>query len=186
MTRSRKLGVLVTLAGFGMVMMAAPSCSKDSTPAKMTLYDTLGGTTKMSDPANSGTQIEKGRLAIRSVVDSAIYVIAADSRINGYFTVLLGEVGSGNTSGFTALSKNLTDFFCVATGAKDFSYTGKSMTDAHNPATNSRMAMKADSTDFDSFVSDIVTAAQKNSVSNDVIGRLGTIIYSVEGAVVQR
>ena len=173
--------------GVGVVMLAMGSCSKkDSTPAKTTLYDTLGGTTKVSDPANSGTQIEKGRLAIRSVVDSAIYVIAGDSKINGYFTVLLTEVQAGNTSGFTELSKNLTDFFCVATGAKDFSYTGKSMTDAHNPATNSRMNGKADSTDFDNFVVDVVAGAQQNSVPNTIIARLGTIIYSVEGQVVQK
>jgi hypothetical protein len=140
----------------------------------------------VADPANSGATIEKGRLGLRSVVDSAIYVIAGDSKINSYFMVLLSEVTAGNTSGFTALSKNLTDFFCVATGAKNFSYSGKSMTDAHNPATNSRMNGKADSADFDQFVADVVVAAKKNGLSDQLIGQVGKVIYSVEVQVVQK
>jgi hypothetical protein len=129
--------------------------------------------------------IEKGRLGLRSVVDSAIFVIAGDANINGHFKVLLAEVTAGNTSGFTVLSKNLTDFFCVATGAKDYSYTGKSMVDAHNPATNPRMNGKATNSDFDSFVADVVTAAQKNGLSNQLIGQVGVVINSVRTQVVQ-
>lgn len=186
MRRSSKLMFVVMAAGIGISVMSLGSCSKDSAPGKMSLYDSLGGTTKVSDPANMGTTIEKGRLGLRSVVDSAIFVIAADGKINKYFTTLLGEVGSGNTSGFTALSKNLTDFFCVATGAKNFTYSGKNMHDAHDPATNPRMNGKADSTDFDNFVADVVTAAQKNGLSNQLIGQVGVVIYSIEGVVVQK
>jgi len=162
------------------------SCSKDSSPARQTLYDSLGGTTKVSDPANSGQMIEKGRLGLRSVVDSAIFVIAADNSINGYFQTLLTEVGNSNFTGFTALSKNLTDFFCVATGAKNFSYSGKNMHDAHDPATNSRMNGKVDSDDFNQFVADVVIAAQKNGLSNQLIGQVGVVINSVKSQVVQR
>ena len=140
----------------------------------------------MADPANSGAKIEAGRLAVRSVVDSAIFVIAGDDSINSYFTVLLGEVGSGNTSGFSALSKNLTDFICVNIGAKDFTYTGKSMTDAHNPATNSRISKKVDSGDFGEFINDVVIAAQKNHVPSNLINSLGGVLVSVEAQVVQR
>ncbi len=50
---------------------------------------------------------------------------------------------------------------CVGTGAKDFSYTGKTMTAAHNPATNSRINNTIDSADFNEFVGDVVIAAQK-------------------------
>ena len=53
-------------------------------------------------------------------MDSAIFVIAADSKSNTYFQTLLTEVGNSNFTGFTTLSKNLTDFFCVATGARNF------------------------------------------------------------------
>jgi hypothetical protein len=182
---SSKLTLFSAILGLGFVAVIMPSCSKDSAP-KMTLYDSLGGTKMVSDPANSGQMIEKGRLGLRSVVDSAIYVIAADSKINGFFTVLLAEVTAGNTSGFTALSKNLTDFFCVATGARNFSYGGKSMVAAHDPATNTRMNGKAASADFDNFVADVVTAAQKNGLSNQLIGQVGTVIYSVESQVVQK
>src|SRR5215469_10239892 len=84
------------------------SCSKNnsSSSSKPTLYDSLGGTAMVSDPANPGTMIEKGRLGIRSVVDSAVFVIAADNKLNVYFTVLLNEISMGNKSGFMALSKN--------------------------------------------------------------------------------
>lgn len=185
--RKKTVVVFAAILGLGFSVALMPACSKSkSTPAKMTLYDSLGGTAMVSDPAHPGTMIEKGRLGLRSVVDSAIFVIAGDTKINGYFQVLLAEVTAGNTSGFMALSKNLTDFFCVATGAKNFSYSGKSMTAAHDPATNSRITMKVDSADFDQFVADVVTAAQKNGLSNQLIGQVGTVIYSVEGAVVQR
>ncbi|MBS1593986.1 MAG: group 1 truncated hemoglobin [Bacteroidetes bacterium] len=163
------------------------SCKKnDNTTAAMTLYDSLGGTTMVNDPANPGTMIEKGRLGIRSVVDSTIFVIAADTAINGFFTVLLTEVTSGNTSGLTALSKNLTDFFCVATGAQHYTYTGKSMTAAHDPAQNSRMNGKADSHDFDVFVNDLVTGATKCGLSSQLIGQVGRVVNTTRSQVVQQ
>ena len=138
------------------------------------------------DPANAGQKIEAGRLGIRQVVDSAIFIIAGDAQINGYFTVLLSEVGSGNLSGYQALSKNLTDFVCVATGAKDFSYTGKTMTAAHNPTTNSRISMTVDSADFNEFVKDVAASATKLGVPSNLIASLGALLYTVESQVVQR
>jgi hypothetical protein len=103
--------------------MLIQSCSKSSnvvTPPKIgnTLYDSLGGTALAADPTHAGAMIETGRLGIRNVIDSTIFVIAADSRINGHFTVLLSEVTKGNLSGFTDLSENLTTFVAGATGAK--------------------------------------------------------------------
>ena len=151
----------------------------------MTLYDSLGGTALVADPANPGAMIEKGRLGIRSVVDSTIFVVAGDTAINGFFKVLLAEVTSGNTSGYEALSNNLTDFFCVATGAKDFSYGGKSMVDAHNPATNSRISGKVGSDDFGHFVSDLVQGAMKNGLPQPLINRVGAIVATVQSQVVQ-
>jgi hypothetical protein len=165
------------------------SCKKDSEPSKtttMTLYDSLGGTTMVKDPANADVMIETGRLGIRSVVDSTIFVIAADTAINQYFTVLLAEVTSGNTSGFSALSKTLTDFVCVGTGAKNFTYAGKSMVDAHDPAKNSRMSMKANNAAFDAFVADLVKGAKKNGLSDMLIGQVGAVVSSLRTQVVQR
>jgi len=179
---------LFTAMASGLVMglCCTSACKKSSTSPAKTLYDTLGSATLVSDPSNPGTTIEKGRLGIRSVVDSTIFVIAADSRINGHFTVLLTEVTGGNLTGFEALSKNLTDFFCVATGAKDFTYGGLSMVAAHNPATNPRMNGKADSSDFNAFVSDLVAGAQQCGLSTPVIGRVGDIVGTLEGQVVQQ
>lgn len=170
------------------VTFSTSSCKKkdNNNNMTMTLYDSLGGTAMVADPSNSGQMIEKGRLGIRSVVDSAIFVIAADTAINGYFTVLLAEVTSGNTSGFTTLSKNLTDFFCVATGAKDFTYAGKNMVDAHNPATNPRISKKVASDDFTEFINDVGISAQKNNIPSYLTARLVTVMNSVMTQVVQQ
>ena len=170
-----------------LLLTTMPSCKKTETPATVsgpTLYDSLGGTTMVADPANAGAMIEQGRLNIRSVVDSTIFVIAADNQINGYFKVLLNEVTSGNTSGYVALTNNLTDFFCVATGAKDFTYGGKSMSDAHNPNYNPRITGVVTTAAFNQFVNDLVTGATKNSVPSNLIGSVGKVVGTVEGQVV--
>lgn len=164
-----------------------PSCKKkDSSTVTMTLYDSLGGTTMVADPSNSGQMIEKGRLGLRSVVDSTIFIIAADTSLNKFFPVLLAEVTSSNLSGFTALSKNLTDFFCVATGAKNFTYSGKTMTAAHDPAQNPRMNGKAASADFDKFVVDLVAGAHKCGLSDQLIGQVGAVVNTTKTQVVQK
>lgn len=182
-----------TLLAFGIMALlvyvsgVATSCNKsDDNNVAPTLYDSLGGTAKVSDPSNPGQMIEKGRLGLQSVVDSTIFVIAADPALNNkFFSVLLGEVGNGNLTGFSALSKNLTDFFCVATGAKNFTYGGKNMVDAHDPAKNSRMGAKATSADFDQFVADLVIGAKKCGLSDQLIGQVGTLVYTLKSQVVQ-
>lgn len=186
MNLKRTAAALFLGLGFA-TLMTQTSCSKShsSSPATMTLYDSLGGTVMVSDPANAGQMIEKGRLGIRTVVDSAIFIIAGDTAINGFFKVLLGEVTSGNISGFQRLSKNLTDFIAVATGAKDYTYGGLSMHNAHDPATNPRMTGKVNSHDFDVFVTDVAASASKNGLNAQIIGRLGTLLYSVKADVVQ-
>jgi hypothetical protein len=176
------LGLIVTL-------ISVQSCSKSSSSnpvATPTLYDSLGGTTLVSDPANSGQMIEKGRLGIRSVVDSTIFIIAGDSKINSFFKVLLAEVTAGNTTGFAALSKNLTDFVAVATGAKDYTYGGKNMTAAHDPAQNSRMNGKAATADFTQFEVDLVAGANKNKLPSNLINSLGAIVETLRTTVVQK
>ncbi|MBA4198053.1 MAG: group 1 truncated hemoglobin [Chitinophaga sp.] len=180
---------LSIIALIAFVALSVSSCKKDSAAAPVqTLYDSLGSTTMVADPANSGKTIEKGRLTIRSIVDSAIFVIAADSKLNGFFKVLLAEVTSGNTSGFQALSKNLTDFICVGTGAKNFTYGGKSMVAAHDPAQNSRMNGKAANADMDQFKVDLTVAAGKNGVpsTNPAFISLANIVESLRSQVVQK
>jgi hypothetical protein len=172
-------------------LLITESCSKKASNNPMpaigtALYDSLGGTVLVSDPTHSGAMIEKGRLAIRNVIDSTIFVIAADSKINGHFTVLLSEVTKGDLSGFTDLSENLTTFVAGATGAKDYIYIGLSMADAHNPATNSRMNGKASNADFDAFVTDLVAGANKNKVPSNLITSIGKIVESLRTTVVQQ
>jgi hypothetical protein len=164
------------------------SCKKSDDPVVVqTLYDSLGGTTMVQDPkASAGTMIEKGRLGIRSVVDSTIFVIAADARINPYFQKLLAEVTAGNLSGFAALSKTLTDFLAVGTGARNYTYTGLNMVAAHDPATNIRMKMKADNAAMDAFIGDVVVGANKNALPGYLITRVGAVLESLRSQVVQR
>jgi hypothetical protein len=188
MNLSKTTAVLTVIIGLGTLTVVS-SCSKnhDSTPAKMTLYDSLGGTAKVSDPANAGMMVETGYLNIRNVVDSAIFIIAGDAQLQPYFTVLLGEVGSGNLSGFQRLSTNLTTFIAVAAGAKDYTYAGLSMTAAHNPATNSRITMKVDSADFNQFIGDVATSfTVKNKLPASLLAQVAPVLFSVEGQVVQR
>lgn len=166
-----------------------PEPEQPTTPAP-TLYERVGGTAMVNDPKNANVMIEKGRLTLRSVVDSAIYVIAGDTVMSKYFVTLLSEVGAGNNTGFAALSKNFTDFLCVATGAKNSSYSGKSMKAAHDPATNSRMAMKTNAADFDKFVGDIGVALAKNGVNSTnnkaLVDDLVALLYTTKPDVVQR
>lgn len=166
------------------------ACSSDDdadpvTPPAPTLYQKLGGSTMVSDPANPGMMIEAGRLGLRSVVDSTIFVIAGDDRLTPYFGSLLMEVGSGDLTGFAVLSKNLTDFFAVATGATSFAYSGLDMVSAHDPAINSRMALPANDASFDAFIEDVVVGAQQNSVPMELITEVEALIETLRPAVVQ-
>lgn len=142
----------------------------------------------VADPANPGTMIEQGRLTLRSVVDSSIFVIAADPNMTAFFPVLLGEVGVGNLSGFAELSDNLTDFLCDATGSTnpDYAYIGLSMSDAHDPAVNTRMGMKATDSDFDNFIGDVAVGLGQNGVTDAVlIGDLVELLETTRADIVQ-
>jgi hypothetical protein len=184
----KTIALLVVLGAVVVTTTFMGSCKKSSSSAKPTLYDSLGGTTMVSDPTSSGTKIEAGRLLIRNIIDSTIFVIAGDTAINGHFTTLLSEVGSGDLSGFQALSKNLTDFVAVATGAKDYSYGGKTMVAAHDPAQNSRMNGKADNSDFDAFEVDLVAGAGKAGVpsSTPALISVAKLVESLRSQVVQQ
>jgi len=155
-----KAALFATLLG-----TAFTGCKKDddepmpTTPAPApTLYQRLGGTTMVNDPANAGQMIEQGYLGLRSVVDSTIFVIAGDAQLQPCFTVLLAEVGSGDPTGFAGLSENLTEFFAVACGAQNYAYTGMNMVDAHNSA-NARMSGLVTDADFDRFIVDLIAGA---------------------------
>lgn len=174
----------MAVMGFTLTLVG---CKKDNEPAMDdSLYARLGGTLKVNDPANPGQMIEKGRLGLRSVVDSTIFVIAANPRLQPYFGPLLTEVTAGNLTNLAILSRNLTDFFAVATGSKNDRYTGMNMRDAHNPARNPRMAMASDNQAFDDFVAAVVVGAQQNKVPMPLIQEVGQLIETLRGDVVQR
>jgi hypothetical protein len=189
---------IFTLAIATALMTTIIACSKEETKTTETpsttptLYERVGGATLVADPTNSSKMIEQGRLTLRAVVDSSILVIAADTQMTKFFPVLFAELGTNNTSGLMALSKNFTDFMCYATGCKNTSYlyTGLSMKDAHNPAKNNRMGVKASKADFDKFVGDIgiglakngVTAANNEKLVNDLVA----LLYTTEADIVQQ
>jgi hypothetical protein len=157
------------------------------TPTEKSIYEKLGGTEMVQDTTNGG-MIEKGKLTLRSVVDSTIFVIAGDTLLAPYFTTLLGEVGQGDKTGFTALSMSLTNFFSAATGSKTITYSGRNMTDAHDPAKYSRMAKKADDAAMDAFIGDVVKGAGQNGVpaTDPIIGEIGALLETLRPQVVQR
>lgn len=192
----KKVSILLLVCFTALTMLN--SCSKkddNTTPAPTnnpTLYERVGGTEMVSDPANQGQMIEKGRLTLRAVVDSTILVVAADAQLAPYFPTLFAELNNGNTTGLVALSKNLTDFFCTATGSKNtsYGYKGLSMKDAHDPAKNSRMGMKANKADFDKFVGDVGIGLAKNGVTaqnnKQLVDDLVALLYTTEADIVQR
>ncbi len=197
------LASLIAVTG----IICFPSCSKKNNGngtslASTPLYDTLGwfiqggtgtvagsGTVMINDPSNSGTKIQAGRLAIRTVVNQALGVVAADPKMAVYFPTLLAEAGAGNTTGYNHLLNTFTDFVQQAVSGQMI-YMGLSMKAAHNFASNKRFgsstATVADSASFNVFIGDVVTAAQSLNVPNSVIGQLGVLLVSVEGDVVQK
>lgn len=165
------------------------------------LYDTLGwfiqgghgevvnqGTKMISDPDHPGEQIQAGRLAIRTVVEKSLNIIAADPELAEYFPTLLNEVGQGNTTGLSNLLGNFTDFVQQGVSGQEV-YEGKTMIKVHNHETYSRFGSSehpvADEASFNQFINDVVEAAQSLDVPDSVIAQLGDLLTSVEGDVVQ-
>ncbi len=184
--------ILTTALYLSVVALTVTSCKKDEDPAptptptpSLTIYQRLGGTTMVADPANPGQMIETGYLGLRSVVDSTIFVIAGDTQLQPFFAVLLAEVGSNDFTGFAALSENLTEFFAVATGAQNFQYDGLNMVDTHN-STNPRMVGLVGDADFDRFVVDLVAGAAQNNVPTAIVTDIGALVETLRDPIVQQ
>lgn len=177
--------------------IASISCSDNddnaTTPAQMTLYQKLGGTTMVADPNNPGTMIEQGRLSYRSVVDSTITLIVADivagseGNFGAHFAPLVGEVSGGNTTNVAVLSKNLTDFFSANTGGgATNTYSGMNMVMAHDPDQNPRMGTTASNADYDKFIGYVGTAAGLNGVTDPaLINEVVAVLESLRDPIVQ-
>jgi hypothetical protein len=184
-----KTAVAAIILGGVLLMTASliPSCHKsNSSGGGHTFYDSLGGTVLVTDPSNYGQTVEQGYLTIRSIVDSALLIIQADTLINGYFSIMVNEdtLHTAPTE-YDKLSLNITNFLAVAAGATDYSYTGLDMFAAHNPDSNSFVQAPVDSAAFNEFAYDLGVSALGRGLSNQLVSQLGDLLYRYEGQVVQ-
>jgi len=178
-------GVIIGIAVF------TPSCHKSSgSGGGHTFYDSLGGTVQVTDPANYGQMVEQGYLTIRTIVDTALVIIQADSLINSYFSIMVNEdtLHEAPTE-YDKLSLNISNFLAAAAGAKDYTYTGLDMFAAHSPDSNAYVLKPVDSAAFNEFAYDLAQSADHQpapyTLSNQLISQLGHLLYRYEGQVVQ-
>ena len=156
------------------------------------LYTRLGGSGLVSDPDNQGQLIEAGYIPLRAVVTETVIVIATNEGgkyddLLPYFSVLLAEVGAGETSGFTALVTGFSNFLAANIGSQNIKYTGLNMADAHNPMVNPRMKGLITAEDYDLFIGAVVEAAINLNVPESIIGEFGGLLTSpgLKGAIIQ-
>ena len=188
----------ITLGVLLLASAAFTSCSNDDDDpeVKASIYTRLGGTTMVADPDNSGQMIEKGRLSFRKVVNSTVGLIVADVQANAsgnlgaHFAPVLAEVGAGNTTKLAILVDNLTDFFSFNTGGTNAvnTYSGLSMSAAHNPATNPRMGTKSSNADYTKFVGYVGAAANTNGVASntELYTDIVAVLESLRTPIVQK
>lgn len=196
---------IALIASLGALTMA--SCKdKKTTPVEelktTALYDTLGwfiqgatgpvagqGTKMIDDPEATGKKIQAGRLAIRTVIEKAEYVLAGDPQMAPFFPTLLAEVGAGNTTGFIELRENFTDLVQQVASGQEV-YKGLDMVTTHdhskNPRFGSTTQMKADNQSFDRFLVDVVDAMTQLGVPPSVQGQLGAALEATRSQVVQQ
>ena len=126
---------------------ADSSAGAPDSAAARSLYDRLGGTT-----------------AIAGVVDGFVANVAADARINKFFTRVAGD-----TAAMRDFKQKLVDQICQGTGGP-CTYTGKDMRTAHQ-------GMGLSNADFDALVEDLVKALDSAGVpqkdKDELLGILG-------------
>lgn len=132
---------------FGIAAMAAILLTPSLPAKEKTLYQRLGG-----------------KKSITAVVDEFVGRVAADNRINGFFTATAAD-----PERLAAFKKNLVDQICQATGGP-CKYMGKDMKSAH-------AGMGISSADFNALVEDLAGALDKFKVGekekNELLGALG-------------
>ncbi len=144
---------IAVLAGCG-----GKKSSTTTTPASgsaASLYDRLGGTP-----------------AITKVVDDFVGVVAADNRINKFFTA-----AAGDPQEMAHFKQMLVDQICEASGGP-CKYTGKSMPEAHK-------GMNITDADFDALVEDLqkalVADGVKDQEQKDLLGALAGLKPDIVG-----
>lgn len=192
MKKLSKKTLALLLIGAGLLS----SCSKDTSSTSPSIYERLGGTTLVADPDNPGQMIEQGRLSYRKVVTTTVGLIVADvqadapGNLSAHFAPLLTETGATQTTNLAELVDNLTDFFSSNTGGTNAvnTYSGLSMVDAHNPAVNSRMGIKATNANYDKFESYVGAAAVQNGVASDtqLYADVVAVLESLRTPIVQQ
>lgn len=154
------IGFIACLA-IGAVLSCAPrdEAPSDSTAAAATqssLYDRLGGTT-----------------AIASVVDGFAANVAADARINRFFT----RVASDSTA-MREFKQKLVDQICQGSGGP-CTYTGKDMKTAH-------LGMGLTNADFDALVEDLVKALDSAGVQQKEKDELLAVLGPMRTDIVEK
>ena len=152
---TRVVGTLALTCSFGIVAAcgggekgtADTADSPAAAPAATSLYDRLGG-----------------RDAIVAVVDSFVARVAADARINGFFTA-----AASDPARLASFKAKLVDQVCQASGGP-CTYTGKDMKSAH-------AGMKITNAHFDALVEDLVATLKAFNVAqadqDTLLGVLG-------------
>ena len=193
MTKYSKIALCALVMG----AFTLTSCSKDDGPtAKPSIYQRLGGTTMVADPDNAGQMIEQGRLSYRKVVNTTIGLIIADVQSNAsgnlsaHFAPILAETGATQTTNLAELSDNLTDFFSFNTGGTNAvnTYSGLDMVAAHNPTTNPRMGVKANTANYTKFEGYVGAAAVQNGVAanTELYTDIVAVLESLRPTIVQQ
>ena len=191
MKQYNKVFLLIMILALATVCVTTLSCKKSkSTTASgtPTLYDTLGGATLVLDPLDpDSTMIEKGYLAIRTIVDTTMFTFASDPLIDTFFIVLSTEDAAGKDSEYVNLSLGMTNFIATAAGCTNpkYAYNGPDMYAAHNPASNKNIPLSVTDSAFNEFVYDIAQSAINYGLSAQVVSQFGSMLYKYEGQIVQ-
>jgi hemoglobin len=157
-TSSRVLLALVVLAGTACAKREekAPDSAAAATADTRSLHDRLGGTT-----------------AIAGVVDGFVANVAADTRINKFFTRVASD-----TAAMRQFKQKLVDQICQGSGGP-CTYTGKDMKTAHQ-------GMGLTGADFDALVEDLVKALDSAGVPQKEKDELLAILGPMRTDIVEK
>ena len=148
-----KIQVLVVAAAVAL----SPIIAGAQNPAKQkSLYDRLGG-----------------KQAIGAVVDEFVARVAADKRINGFFTKTASD-----PERLKSFKMHLVNQICEASGGP-CTYTGKNMKTAH-------MGMGVSGADFNALVEDLVGALDKFKVGKTEKDQLLGALGPMKGDIVEK
>ena len=147
----RKLASLVLVAAFGAGLAMAADAAKEKS-----LYDRLGG-----------------KDAIVAVVDEFVARVAADKRINGYFTAVASE-----PTRLAVFKGKLVDQICEASGGP-CKYEGLDMKRAHE-------GLGITGGDFNALVEDLVGALDKHKVGKKEKDQLLGVLGPMKSDIVEK